>query len=77
MPKLPRLYPKQVVGALLSLGFYSHHQTGSHIQLRHLIKTHLRVTVPRHDRFELPLYVVSSILKQAEVTKEEFIKALK
>jgi len=59
--------------ALSKAGFEIHHQTGSHAQLRHPQKPHLRVTVPRHDRFDLPQPVLKSILRQAEMTVEEFL----
>jgi predicted RNA binding protein YcfA (HicA-like mRNA interferase family) len=77
MTKLPALKPKQVVQALLRAGFYITHQKGSHVHLRHYQKTHLRVTVPYHSNFDLPPSIVNSILKQAELSKEEFIKLLK
>ncbi len=77
MPKIPPLSGKEIIAVLLSCGFHKHHQTGSHVQLRHLTKQHLRITVPRHDKFDLPAFVVGSILKQAELTKEEFIKIWK
>ncbi len=77
MPKIPPLKAKAIVAILLKIGFYKHHQTGSHIQMRHTDKPHLRVTVPRHDKFELPTFVVGSILRQAEITKEEFLKILR
>ena len=35
MPKLPRVTAKRVLRALLKEGFYIHHQTGSHVNLRH------------------------------------------
>lgn len=76
MRKLPALTSKKVVKTLLRAGFYIHSQRGSHIHLRHPQKPHLRVTVPYHTRFELPSPVVSSILKQAEISKEEFLKLL-
>lgn len=66
-----------MLGLFLKLGFYINHQAGSHIQLRHNSKTHLRVIIPRHDRFDLPVFVVNSILKQAEINKKEFLKLLK
>lgn len=72
-PRLPVLKPKEVLRALLKAGFEIHHQSGSHAQLRHRAKTHLRVTVPRHDRFDLPLPVLKSILRQAEMTVDEFL----
>jgi predicted RNA binding protein YcfA (HicA-like mRNA interferase family) len=75
-PRLPVLKPKEVLRALLKAGFQVHHQSGSHAQLRHRIKSHLRVTVPRHDRFDLPLPVLKSILRQAEMTVDEFLSYL-
>ena len=36
MPKLPRISAKKVLRALLRAGFYIHHQTGSHVNLRHV-----------------------------------------
>jgi predicted RNA binding protein YcfA (HicA-like mRNA interferase family) len=75
-PKLPVLKPKDVLRALLKAGFFVHHQSGSHAQLRHATKSQLRVTVPRHDRFDLPIPVIKSILRQAELTVEEFMEYL-
>ncbi len=74
--QLPVLKPRVVLRALLRGGFYIHHQSGSHAQLRHSVKTHLRVTVPRHDRFDLPRAVLRSILQQAEMTVDEFLDLL-
>lgn len=76
MPKLPALKPKQILKALLRAGFYEYHQSGSHIQLRHSDKKHLRVTIPFHAKFDLPAPVVNSIIKQAELSREEFINLL-
>jgi predicted RNA binding protein YcfA (HicA-like mRNA interferase family) len=73
---LPLLKPRLNLRALLRAGFYVNHQSGSHAQLRHLIKTHLRVTVPRHDRFDIPRPVLRSILRQAELSVEEFLELL-
>jgi predicted RNA binding protein YcfA (HicA-like mRNA interferase family) len=75
-PRLPVLKPKEILRALQKAGFEIHHQSGSHAQLRHPAKQHLRVTVPRHDRFDLPLPVLKSILRQAEMTVEEFLSYL-
>jgi len=70
-PRLPVLKPREVLRALQPAGFEIHHQSGSHAQLRHPDKPHLRVTVPRHDRFDLPTPVLKSILRQAELSVEE------
>jgi predicted RNA binding protein YcfA (HicA-like mRNA interferase family) len=75
-PRLPVLKPREVLRALLRAGFVIHHQAGSHAQLRHPQNAHLRVTIPRHDRFDLPLPVLKSILRQAEMTVEEFVEYL-
>lgn len=74
--KIPALKPRSVLKALLRANFYIHHQKGSHIQLRHLSKPKLRVTIPFHARFDLPPFVIQNILKQAELSKEEFLKLL-
>ena len=76
-PKISTLKPTEVLKALLRADFYIHHQTGSHAQLRHKTKGHLRVTIPRHSGFDLPIFVVQSIIKQCEMTKEDFLKLLK
>lgn len=75
-PRLPVLKPREVLRALQRAGFEVHHQSGSHVQLRLPEKPHLRVTIPRHDRFDLPIPVLKSILRQAEVTVEEFLVVL-
>jgi predicted RNA binding protein YcfA (HicA-like mRNA interferase family) len=71
--RLPVLKPREVLRALQRAGFEINHQSGSHVQLRHPEKPHLRITVPRHDRFDLPIFVLKSILRQAELTVEEFL----
>ena len=74
--RIPRLKPKEVVSALKRAGFYIHHQVGGHIQLRHELKHHLRVTVPFHSDFDLPPSLVASILRQSELSREEFLKII-
>jgi len=76
MPKLPILKAKKIIKVLLKNSFYVHHQTGSHVQLRNLEKTNLRVTVPRHDAFDIPPSILNSILKQAEISRDQFIKLI-
>jgi predicted RNA binding protein YcfA (HicA-like mRNA interferase family) len=71
--KLPILKAKEVVRALERAGFYIHHQTGSHARLFHKSKSDLRVTVPIHAK-DLPIGLIKRILKQAQLTEEEFIK---
>jgi predicted RNA binding protein YcfA (HicA-like mRNA interferase family) len=70
---LPVLKAKEVIKILEKAGFYIHHQSGSHIQLKHKTKSQLRVTVPFHNN-DLPKMVLYSILKQAEISLNEFNK---
>jgi len=66
-------YPKVTTG--LPVGLHIHHQAGSHVNLRHQIKTYLHVVVPRHSR-ELAPKTLKTILSQAEVSVEEFRKLI-
>ncbi len=75
MPKLPRLNPRKALSALLRAGFYVHHQTGSHINLRHRTKSHLHVVIPSHNR-DLAPKTLKSIVVQAELSVGEFKKLL-
>ena len=75
MPKLPRLTSRKVLAALLRAGFYVHHQTGSHINLRYKIKSDIHVVIPRHNR-DLALSTLKSIIIQSGLELEEFIELL-
>ncbi len=63
MPKLPRINSTTLPRALLRVGFYIHHQTGSHANLRHRVKTHLHVVVPRHSGDPAPKTLKSIIVR--------------
>ncbi len=76
MPVLPIIKPTQVIKALKRAGFYIHHQKGSHARLLHKTKPELRVTIPRH-RKDIPKGTLANILRQANLTVEEFINYLK
>ncbi len=75
MPKLPRIPSLLVIRALKRDHFYEYHSSGSHIQLRHIEKSHLRVTIPFH-RKDLNPKTLKSIIKQADLTVEEFLDLL-
>lgn len=75
MPKLPRINSKKLLRVLSRAGFYIHHQTGSHANLRHPGKTHLHVVVPRHSG-DLAPKTLKSIIVQADLTLEVFIALL-
>lgn len=67
--------PKDIIQALQRADFYIHHQTGSHVRLFHKIHLDLRVTVPVHPG-DLPFKIIKSIIRQAELTNQEFFKLL-
>ncbi len=76
MPKLPRVTPKKVLAVLLKIGFYVHHYTGSHVNVRYHLKNHIHVVIPMHTR-DLAPKTLKSIIIHAELTVAEFIKILK
>jgi len=68
--KLPRdASGSDVVKALKRLGFVVIRQRGSHIRMDN---GHLNVTVPNHS--SISPKTLQSILKQADLTLEEFLK---
>jgi predicted RNA binding protein YcfA (HicA-like mRNA interferase family) len=73
MPKLPILKPRQVIAALEKAGFRQVRQKGSHVQLK---RGNLLVTVPNHPG-DLNPNVLKSILRQAQMSLEEFETLLK
>jgi predicted RNA binding protein YcfA (HicA-like mRNA interferase family) len=73
--KLPVLRPSEVVRALSRAGFYIHHQSGSHVQLKHATRGELRLTIPFHNR-DLPKPVLRSIIRQADMSVEQFLSLL-
>lgn len=68
MAKLASIRPKDLVRALAKLGFYKHHQVGSHATFKHTDGR--RVTIPMHNR-EFKKGLLHGILKDADVTIEE------
>ena len=72
MPKLPVLTAKQIIKFLESDDFILDHSTGSHF-IFYDLENKKRVTVPYHVK-DLPKGTLSSILKQAGITKEELEK---
>jgi len=71
--RLPVLSAREVIKALTKLEFVVLRQSGSHIHLWHEEKRVL-VTVPNHA--ELAKGTLSSILRQAKLSREEFLDCL-
>ena len=65
----------QLIPLLLKFGFRIVRQTGSHVQLRHISDITKRVTVPVHNK-DLPIKTLKSILNQAGITMEQFLKSI-
>jgi len=76
LPKLSNLKPREIIRALEKAGYYVHESSGSHVQLKHPSRPG-RITVPYHERFELPKHIVKSIIRQAGLTNKEFFDLLK
>lgn len=72
MPKLPRISGAEAQRALERLGFIKLRQSGSHVVMRRDAKG---CVVPMHS--ELKVGTLAGLLRQAEVTPEEFIEALR
>ena len=71
MPKLPRVSGTVIVRALERLGFERLRQSGSHVMMRRGSKGCI---VPMHN--EVKVGTLAGVLRQADVTPEDFILAL-
>jgi predicted RNA binding protein YcfA (HicA-like mRNA interferase family) len=71
MPRLPQISGKEAIRALSRLGFEQVRQKGSHVVLR---RDHEGCVVPLHK--ELKIGTLAGILRQANVSAEEFIAGL-
>jgi predicted RNA binding protein YcfA (HicA-like mRNA interferase family) len=73
--KLPRIHVAEAVRALEKAGFFLVRQSGSHKIFRNAGGK--RVTVPYHSGKELHPKILKSILRDADLTIEEFIELMK
>ena len=75
MPELRRVSGQEVVRALERLGFVQVRQRGSHVVLkRQTLEGEVGCVVPLHR--ELAVGTLRSILRQAQITLDEFVKNL-
>ncbi|OGF50323.1 hypothetical protein A3G55_03530 [Candidatus Giovannonibacteria bacterium RIFCSPLOWO2_12_FULL_44_25] len=72
MPKLPRVKPREIIGALEKASFYFTRQKGSHKLYK---KDKCRVTIAYHNKDMNPK-TLKHIIEQSGLTLEEFIKLL-
>ena len=73
MKKLPRISGREWIKALEKLGFYFKRQEGSHVILRK-DNPFTQIVVPDHK--ELDRGTLRAIIRQANVSVDEFIEAL-
>ena len=71
MPKLPHVSGAQALKALQKLGFEKVRQSGSHVVARRGSKG---CVIPMHP--ELKVGTRAGLLRQAEVSSDEFLSAL-
>jgi predicted RNA binding protein YcfA (HicA-like mRNA interferase family) len=72
MPEWPHLSGSEVVGALERLGFVRQRQRGSHVVMRRGANG---CVVPMHR--EIKLGTLAGLVRQAGLTPEDFLAALK
>jgi len=75
MPKLPVVKSKEMVKVLRKMGFLKFHQVGSHAQFKH--QDGRRTTVPIHSGKEITRGTLKAILKDINISVEEFIEILR
>ncbi len=75
-PRIPRVTGKQVERAMLQAGWYLHHSRGSHFYYRHPDRPGRQITIPIHSGEIIPQKTLRSILEQADLTLDEFVKLL-
>jgi predicted RNA binding protein YcfA (HicA-like mRNA interferase family) len=74
MSGLPSLKGGEVIHKLRKAGFiFDRHAKGSH-EIWYNPKTRRRTVVPNHPGKDMPKGTLRAIIKEAELTAEEFIK---
>ncbi len=74
MPKLPIVTASEVIRALEKIGFQAVRQKGSHVRMKH--EDNRVVTVPIHQGKTIGKGLLRKILRDSELTVEEFIGLL-
>lgn len=72
--KLPILKTNEVLRILLKYGFQAKRKKGSHLILA---KNNKRIVIPIHEGRDVPKGTLLNIIKQAGLTKKEFLKKIK
>ena len=74
MAKLPVVNGNEVIKALEKIGFRAVRQKGSHLRMKH--EDSRVVTIPIHKGKTIGKGLLRKILRDAELTVEEFIRLL-
>ncbi len=74
MSRLANINHKKVIKVLKKIGFEGKRQTGSHLILRNK-ETNKIIVVPIHNK-DLKVGVVRVIIKQSNLSKEDFLNNL-
>ena len=74
MKKLPILKAKEVCGALIAFSFVLVRQRGSHMQFRHIDGR--AKTVPNHPSRDLSPIILRQILKDINMSGDDFLTKL-
>ncbi len=76
MPNLPHLSGREIIRALERLGYVQARQRGSHVVMKKSTNEgSIGCVVPLHN--EVAIGTLHSILKQARISTEEFLKVVK
>lgn len=76
MPKLPHLSGREIIRALENLGFVQARQRGSHVVMKKdSAEGSIGCVVPLHN--EVAIGTLRSLLKQARISADEFLKVVK
>jgi predicted RNA binding protein YcfA (HicA-like mRNA interferase family) len=74
MPKLPTVTGEQVIDALTKIDFKVIRQKGSHVRMKH--EDGRAITIPKHSGKIVGKGLLRKILRDAELTVEEFTDLL-
>jgi predicted RNA binding protein YcfA (HicA-like mRNA interferase family) len=72
MPPLPIVSARQLISVLQTAGFEVVRQRGSHIRLKH--PDGRAVTVPMHANRDIGRGLLRKILRDADISREEFVE---
>ncbi len=72
---VPIIKAARLIPILVRAGFRIIRQAGSHVHLEHIADRTRKVTIPMHPK-PLPKKTLFSILKQAGLTLQDFLKIL-